>query len=376
MAEKFHISSSGEAAACTASIKECPRGGAESHYPDAESAQKAYELSNAYREAPPSLSKKSASTEKPAEAAPKKDAPSTKEEKAASITGSEIDPQKALPEINGVRPVDDQLHIRAILNNKDTQILKTADGTTVAYSPKHDTYTTVEQWRSERFGKTVTVFGGVTAYAQSAGKSKGTGATPEKLRKGRGDYAPTVDRVKSVEDLYPMVRGVGNSWGEGTAQTFPRRTKEEKQAIKDAGYPETTGLTPAPMVSEENKREPEHGEFFRPNAVLPTGDRVNPHAAPENNQYIDSWNAMGSKFERQNHIIVVETESGSHRLIGTAGKADSARADQIGDTFGMMHDQTHRDMGRAKVVGRFEPWPGGRAEGVIPNKSMSLATYK
>ena len=289
-----------------------------------------------------------------------------------------IDPSKELPTFHNDDgqvsvPVDDQKKLNGLVQNKNAKLIETENGQTVVYNPEMGAYTTVERYHSERFGKTVTVLGGTTAYTLKNGggpKKPSTGATPEKLRKGRGDYKP-----EKVENIDQLKRIVGR-YTFASVQKFPRRTEEEKKAIKDAGYPETTGLNPT-TIDKSDRESPRSDRARSDSYVLSTGTRVNPHSAPENNEYIDSWNGEpGSAYEKNNHVLVVQNdESGAYRLIGTSGSIEE-NGSIPGNRLSMKNDQTRQEMGGGTVVGRFEPWSGGRAEGEIPNKSMPLSTFK
>lgn len=312
---KYHINEKGVPGVCSANIQ-CRFGGDAQHYASPEIAQKAFELSMAGSTVPEAQ-------KKPAVAAP------IAAPKAAAPVERFRHPQGKLAEIN-------------------------PDGSVTA-------------WKN--------------------GKIIPTSATADKLRSGHGSWkladAATGGPRPSSDASVSAKRAARLSRAYPAAPTPVDPVVQDEidrvSKLVSLKYPKSSGLDPRKAPSVED-REPERDDFSRRSyakgrAVLPTGDRVNPHDKPESNSYIQGWAKGGDQS-----MIAIVKQRGDTRdtyrsiLSGHNGTSD----DIIGDSFPMEHDQTQAAIGRGDwvVVGVYEPKPGGAVMGEIPNQKIPFYVYK
>lgn len=311
---KYHINEKGVPGQCSAQYV-CPFGGAAQHYASPEIAQKAFELSMASATVP-TAQKKSANDFVPAPPAPAK-------------VERYRHPQGKLAEIN-------------------------PDGSVTA-------------WKN--------------------GKIIPTSATADKLRAGHGSWKLTdaaTGGERPVSDASVSAKTAAR-----LSRAYPAPATPADPVVQDEidrvsklvslKYPRTSGLDPRKTPGVED-RQPERDDFSgrsyaRGRAVLPTGDRVNPHDKPESNSFIQGWAQSGDQS-----VIAIVKQRGDTRdtyrsiLSGHNGTSD----DIIGDSFPMEHDQTQAMIGRGEwvVVGVYEPKPGGAVIGEIPNQKIPFYVYK
>lgn len=309
---KYHINEKGVPGQCSAQYV-CPFGGAAQHYASPEIAQKAFELSMASATVP-EAQKKSAPVPAP---------------KAAPKVERYRHPQGKLAEIN-------------------------PDGSVTA-------------WKN--------------------GKIIPTSATADKLRAGHGSWkltdtatgGPRPSSDASVQAKVAARQARAYSTPAVSADPAAQDEIERVNKLVSLKYPKTSGLDPRKTPNVED-REPERDDFSRRSyargrAVLPTGDRVNPHDKPESNSFIQGWARSGDQS-----VIAIVKQRGDTRdtyrsiLSGHNGTSD----DIIGDSFPMEHDQTQAMIGRGDwvVVGVYEPKPGGAVIGEIPNQKIPFYVYK
>lgn len=309
---KYHINEKGVPGVCTAKVK-CQFGGDAQHYFNPEAAQKAYELSMA-KETVPSAQKKTSNDFVPA------------------------------PPVSG----------------------------------------NVERYRHPQ-GKIVEINpdGSVTAWKN--GKIIPTSATADKLRNGYGAWKrDTTGAVteRPVSDASVAAKTAARQARQLNPEPVDPAKVDEKERVDHLvkkGYPKTSGLDPRKLPGVEDRKperdEPRRSGWRKGRAVLPTGDRVNPHSNPESNSYIQGWKQSGDQS-----VIAIVKQRGYSRdtyrsiLSGHNGVSD----DIIGDAFPMEHDQTGATIGSGDwvVVGVYEPKPGGAVMGEIPNQKIPFYVYK
>lgn len=226
-------------------------------------------------------------------------------------------------------------------------------------------------------GKIIVVENNI-ATAYKDGKVVSSSASVEKLRAGYGSWkrdesgsaAPADSVAATAKAATPRAK---------KSKLPPATTQEEisrRIALKKTGYPETSGLDPTkkPKGSDgaPSKAGPYPQSYFDRSAssVLPTDTRVNPHANPESNEYVQVWG------DNSNYMVYKQTTYDGkeyYRTVVTSGEANP-----IGDETYFFHDQSLKRMGHEpwKVVGAFEAKPGGAAVGEIPNRNMPLYTFK
>jgi hypothetical protein len=314
---KYHINEKGVPGQCSAQYV-CPFGGAAQHYASPEIAQKAFELSMASATVPEAQKKTAAAPAPAAKPAPKVE--------------RYRHPQGKLAEIN-------------------------PDGSVTA-------------WKN--------------------GKIIPTSATADKLRAGHGSWKLTDETTGGprpssdasvLAKMKARVAAQQASVSSVAAIAAPEMQDELDRVNKlvSLKYPKTSGLDPRKTPKVED-REPERDDFSRRSyargrAVLPTGDRLNPHDKPESNSFIQGWARGGDES-----VIAIVKQRGETRdtyrsiLSGHNGTSD----DIIGDSFPMEHDQTQAMIGRGDwvVVGVYEPKPGGAVMGEIPNQKIPFYVYK
>lgn len=311
---KYHINEKGVPGQCTAKVA-CPFGGDAQHYASPEIAQKAYELS------------------------------------MASSTLPDIQKKPATPTRTAPEP------------------------------PK------VERYRHPQ-GKIVEIRPDGSVIAWKNGKIIPTSATAAKLRAGYGAWkleavavpsqqppsdasvsAKAAARLSAKESNQPLL----------TAQEIQdkRDNAERVSKLVENGYPKTSGLDPrkAPNMEDRKPERDTPSSWRKGRAVLPTGDRVNPHLNPESNSYIEGWKQSGD----QSVIAIIKQRGYSrdtYRSILSGHNGESS--DIIGDSFMMEHDQTGAAIGQGEwiVVGVYEPKAGGAVVGEIPNQKIPFYVYK
>jgi hypothetical protein len=223
--------------------------------------------------------------------------------------------------------------------------------------------------------------GSVTAWKN--GKIIPTSATAEKLRKGHGSWrlvAPGEGGERPVSDASVAAKTAARQARQLNPTPVDPAKADEKERVDllvKKGYPKTSGLDPRKLPGVED-RAPERdvpSTWRKGRAVLPTGDRVNPHDKPESNSYIQGWDKWGDQS-----VIAIVKQRGDTRdtyrsiLSGHKGVSD----DIIGDSFALEHDQTQARIGHGDwvVVGVYEPKPGGAVMGEIPNQKIPFYVYK
>lgn len=220
-------------------------------------------------------------------------------------------------------------------------------------------------------GKIATVRNGILTVTKD-GKLTKSSATIDNLREGHGRWVRD-DSIAAPETQRPQGRPAPKlpKDSEGVKSSDKRELTPREKAIVQKGYPVDTKLDPSEPLPLANRPA---DSTYHSRSVLPTKTRFNPHTAGEGNEYVEIWN----KGDDSTRYLVVAGESNgktSHRIIaGWKANEDTA----LGDTFPLEHDQTRARIGDRswKVIGAFEGKDGGRASGVIPNKSIPLYTYK
>lgn len=226
-------------------------------------------------------------------------------------------------------------------------------------------------------GKIIVVENNV-ATAYKDGKVVNSSASVEKLRAGYGAWKRDESGAAAPADTVAATAKAAAPRAKKNSLP-PATTQEEitrRIALKKTGYPETSGLDPTKKPKGSDGVPSKAGVYpanaFARNAsaVLPTDTRVNPHANPESNEYVQVWG------DNSNYMVYKQTTYDGKEYFRTV--VTSGEANPIGDEAYFFHDQTQKRMGHEpwKVIGVFEAKPGGAAVGEIPNRNMPLYTFK
>ena len=247
--------------------------------------------------------------------------------------------------------------------------------------PKAEAKPAVREVYNHPQGKIIVVENDV-ATAYKDGKVVSSSASVAKLRAGYGSWKRDESGDSATADLPANTEAktkIASAPRPRKSKLPPATTPEEvsrRIGLKKVGYPETSGLDPTkkPKGSDgtpEKAGPYPHNAFDRgTSSVLPTDTRVNPHANPESNEYVQVWG------DDSNYMVYKQTNSEGkeyYRTVVTSGDANP-----VGDETYFFHDQSQKRMGHEpwKVVGSFEAKPGGAAVGEIPNRNMPLYTFK
>lgn len=336
---KYHINDKGVPGICTAKVK-CQFGGDAQHYFSPEAAQSAYELSMA-KETLPSVQKKSNPV-----------MPTSGAYDVGTKAERYVHPQGKIVEINPDGSVT------AWKNGKIIPTSATADKLRAGYGA----------WKRD-----VTEAHGERPVSDASVAAKTAARQARQLNQIPDSNIP----AKTRRDLSAMP---ANQPLLSAAEIEAQRDNAERiKKLTDLGYPKTSGLDPRKTPGVEDRKperdEPSNRSWRKGRAVLPTGDRVNPHLNPESNSYIQGWAQSGDQS-----VIAIVKQRGYSRdayrsiLSGHNGVSD----DIIGDAFRMEHDQTGAAIGSGDwvVVGVYEPKPGGAVVGEIPNQKIPFYVYK
>lgn len=195
---------------------------------------------------------------------------------------------------------------------------------------------------------------------------------PSSLNKDESTTDKNFSRLTNGEKIgrWEYVSDASRSVDSSTESADEQAEKRRQSLNVSRGYPADSHFNARKGSSIKTVKK----NYNEPAPILPTSTKVNPHKGLKGSEYLDAWG------EDTNIEVWQDRNSGRSILVATASES----VFELGTKSNFIHDQTYSRLGAYgspqnggwNLIGAFENKEGGAIIGEVPNKTMSIYTYK